>query len=182
MFHGPSALGQQEEGKGLSVIAMTMQVLTIILFLMPAIALSVEKADFVLVKKSERKLYLKSGAKVLNVYHIALGAHPRGHKQQEGDERTPEGRYVLDWKNASSAFYKAIHISYPNRKDKADAARRGVSPGGAIMIHGQRNGFGWLGFVVQWFNWTDGCIAVTDGDMDEIWSAVDAGTPIEIVP
>ncbi len=156
--------------------------LTIILLLLPAFAFPDAGADFVLVKKSERKLYLKSGGKILNVYRVAFGVNPRGHKQQEGDERTPEGRYVLDKKKTDSDFYKAIHISYPNGKDKENAAASGVSPGGAIMIHGQRNGFGWLGFIVQCFKWTDGCIAVTNGEMDEIRGAVQVGTPIEIIP
>jgi murein L,D-transpeptidase YafK len=104
-----------------------------------------------------------------------------GHKQQEGDERTPEGKYLLDYKKDDSAFYKAIHISYPNQNDIENAKKRGVSPGGLIMIHGQRNGLGWLSFASQFFNWTNGCIAVTNSEMEEIWLAVDAGTPIEIV-
>jgi murein L,D-transpeptidase YafK len=145
-------------------------------------ALAADKADGVLVNKSERKLYLKSGDKILKAYPVVFGANPAGHKEQEGDERTPEGRYLLDWKKSDSAFYKAIHISYPNEQDKKAAAERGVSPGGAIMIHGQPNGFGGLAFIMQSFDWTDGCIAVTNEAMDEIWEAVPGGTPIEIVP
>jgi murein L,D-transpeptidase YafK len=141
-----------------------------------------DKADLVLVNKSERKLYLKSGDKILKTWPVVFGANPVGHKQQEGDERTPEGRYLLDWKKSDSAFYKAIHISYPNEQDKKAAAERGVSPGGAIMIHGQPNGYGGLAFIMQRFDWTDGCIAVTNEAMDEIWEAVPGGTPIEIVP
>jgi murein L,D-transpeptidase YafK len=140
------------------------------------------KADMVLVYKSESKLLLKKGEKTLREYNVAFGASPKGHKQKAGDERTPEGRYILDYKKADSSYYKAIHISYPNAEDIANAKKLGVSPGGDIMIHGQRNGFGWLGFIIQWFNWTDGCIAVKNSDMDEIWRMVDVGTPIVIYP
>lgn len=143
---------------------------------------SLEKADFVLVDKSESTLYLMNNGKTIKVYKIALGGNPAGHKQKEGDERTPEGRYVLDYKNENSKYYKSFHISYPNETDKKNAKMLGMNPGGQIMIHGQKNGFGWLAFIMQRFNWTDGCIAVTNSEMREIWHAVDAGTPIEIRP
>ena len=139
-----------------------------------------ETADSVLVDKSDEKLYLLKDGDVIAEYSVAFGANPGGHKQQEGDERTPEGHYVLDYRKADSAFYKAIHISYPNEADKQAAAARGVDPGGLIMIHGQRNYLGWLSFITQRFNWTDGCIAVTNSEMDEIWNAVVDNTPIEI--
>ncbi|MFW5936693.1 MAG: L,D-transpeptidase family protein, partial [Desulfosalsimonas sp.] len=114
---------------------------------------------------------------------VALGGNPRGHKQQEGDGRTPEGLYVLDYKNPNSEFYKSIHISYPNADDRKTARELGVSPGGAIMIHGQKNGADRLSTeIIQLFNWTDGCIAVTNSAMDEIWQAVDINTPIRIKP
>ena len=139
-----------------------------------------EHADSVLVDKSDEKLFLLKDGSVIAEYSVSFGANPEGHKQQEGDERTPEGSYVLDHKKADSVFYKAIHISYPNEADKKSAAARGVDPGGAIMIHGQRNRLGWLSFITQRFNWTDGCIAVTNAEMDEIWNSVAANTPIEI--
>lgn len=139
-------------------------------------------ADFVLVKKSESKLYLMKQGKIIGQYYIALGAHPKGHKQQQGDERTPEGRYILDYKNAHSAFYKSIHISYPDKADRKRAQKAHVNPGGDIMIHGQKNGWEWASFISQHFNWTDGCIAVSNKDMDQIWNAVKVGTPIEIKP
>ena len=138
--------------------------------------------DLVLVDKSEKKIYLLSEGKQLKEYDVVFGENPKGHKQQEGDERTPEGRYILDYKKADSSFYKAIHISYPNEEDKARARKIGVDPGGLIMIHGQKNGFGWLSWLMQWFNWTDGCIAVTNAEMDEIWQLVEVGIPIEIRP
>lgn len=141
-----------------------------------------EKADRVVVNKSESRLYLERGGKTFASFRAAFGAEPKGHKEQEGDERTPEGRYILDSKNANSTYYKAIHISYPNQQDSAVAKARGVEPGGLIMVHGQKNGFGWLTPIAQWFNWTDGCVAVSNKDMDTIWKAVDVGTPIEILP
>jgi len=138
------------------------------------------EVDLVLVDKSEKKMYLLSEGKQFKEYHVVFGSNPKGHKLQEGDERTPEGKYVLDYKKADSSFYKAIHISYPNEEDKAKAKKMGVSPGGLIMIHGQKNGFGWLSWLMQRFNWTNGCIAVTNSEMDEIWQLVKVGTPIEI--
>jgi len=138
--------------------------------------------DSVLVKKAESKMYLVSNGKPVKEYKVAFGANPKGHKQKEGDERTPEGKYILDYKKEDSSFYKAIHISYPSAEDIARAKANGVNPGGLIMIHGQRNGLGWLAWATQWFNWTDGCIAVTNVEMEEIWGLVKIGTPIEIKP
>ncbi len=104
-----------------------------------------------------------------------------GHKRQEGDERTPTGSYILDYKNENSNYYRSIHVSYPNAADKAQAKKRGVSAGGDIMIHGQKNGLGHLAAITQQRDWTDGCIAVTNDEMDEIMSVYKAGMPIEIV-
>lgn len=157
-------------------------VVLIFLLAMPAASFGLEKADMVVVDKSESRLYLKRSGQIIKQYHVVFGPDPEGHKQQEGDGRTPEGRYVLDYKNADSDFYKSIHISYPNRADRLRAARSGVDPGGEIMIHGQKNGAGWLASISKYFNWTQGCIAVSNKAMDEIWQAVDAGTPIEIKP
>ncbi|MGO1282710.1 MAG: L,D-transpeptidase family protein [Psychrobacter sp.] len=137
--------------------------------------------DKVFVDKSERRLQLLSGDDVIRTYHIALGDSPVGHKQQEGDQRTPVGTYTLDYKNENSIAHRSIHISYPNAADKARAQQLGVSPGGDIMIHGQMNGFGHLASINQKYDWTDGCIAVTDDEMDEIMAAVKIGTTIEIV-
>lgn len=134
------------------------------------------------VQKSERRMQLMSGGKPIKEYRIALGAQPAGHKRWQGDERTPEGRYVLDWRNPNSIAHKSIHISYPNAEDMAAAKSMGVPPGGAIMIHGAANGYGWWGWVLQLIDWTDGCIAVTNREMDEIWTLVQDGTPIEINP
>lgn len=137
--------------------------------------------DKVLVIKSERVLKLLSGDNVIKSYHIALGANPVGHKQQEGDNRTPVGSYTLDYKNENSIAHRSIHISYPNAADTARAQSLGVSPGGDIMIHGQMNGFGHFAWFSQQRDWTEGCIAVTNDEMDEIMAAVNVGTPIEII-
>ncbi|MGA3223343.1 MAG: L,D-transpeptidase family protein [Acidobacteriaceae bacterium] len=135
-------------------------------------------ADKVLVLKRQRKLYLIQGSKVLKRYSVSLGGHPIGPKIREGDRKTPEGKYVLDWHNSESQFYKSIHISYPNATDLSRAKKLDVSPGGDLFIHGQPNEFSAPG--KQPGDWTDGCIAVSNEEMDEIWRAVADGTPIEI--
>ena len=139
-------------------------------------------ADSVLVDKSERKLYLLRDGIKYREYSIALGPRPRGHKLHAGDERTPEGRYILDFKTEKSDFYKAIHISYPNEQDTKRALAIGAAPGGSIMIHGMPNNTTLPPELIQMFNWTDGCIAVTNEEMDEIWQLVSNGTPISIHP
>lgn len=138
------------------------------------------QVDLVMVDKSARKMMLMDNGKVIKTYRIALGANPKGHKQQEGDQRTPEGRYILDYKNEQSSFYRSMHISYPNRQDKAVARKSGVSPGGMIMVHGQNKQFAWASGVTQYLDWTAGCIAITNDEMDEFMALVRVGTPIEI--
>jgi len=140
------------------------------------------RADRVVVRKGERRLELYQGATLLRTYAIALGRVPRGPKQQEGDGRTPEGHYLLDYRNPRSSYHKALHVSYPSAADTLAARNRGVSPGGLIMLHGVRNGLGFVGRLHRIFDWTDGCIAVTDAEIDEIWRSVTDGTPIEIQP
>ena len=138
--------------------------------------------DLVRVLKAERKLQLLSASVVQKEFQVALGGSPVGHKQREGDQKTPEGSYVLDYKKSDSAFYKAIHISYPNAEDIARAKKEGVSPGGQIMIHGQKNGLGWLSSVFQSVDWTNGCVALSNADMEEVWKLVKPGTQIELRP
>ncbi len=140
--------------------------------------------DRVLVKKSERMMELHKDGAVYRTYRISLGDQPRGHKLQEGDERTPEGNYVLDWRNPNSSFHKSIHVSYPNDLDRTVARSLGVSPGGMIMIHGLPN---WLSSprLAEEYrrrDWTDGCIAVGNEEIEEIWRLVRNGTPITILP
>ena len=138
--------------------------------------------DRVVVLKRERTLQLLSQGKVIKSYKVALGGDPVGPKTRQGDHKTPEGIYVLNSRNAHSQFYKSIHISYPDAKDREVARQKGVSPGGDVFVHGLPNGYGWMGASHRLKDWTDGCIAVTNEEMDEIWIAVPDGTPIEIRP
>ncbi|HEY4744870.1 MAG TPA: L,D-transpeptidase family protein [Desulfuromonadaceae bacterium] len=139
-------------------------------------------ADKVVVLKRERLLMLLKGGEILRRYRVALGRQPLGRKFRQGDGKTPEGLYVLDRRNAASRFYRSLHISYPNAADVALARRCGVDPGRDIMIHGLPRGFEELGSAHTARNWTKGCIAVSNGEMDEIWHLVPDGTPIEIKP
>ena len=140
------------------------------------------EVDRVIVYKHERKLVLLSQGKELKSYKVALGGTPVGPKARQGDHRTPEGVYVLDSQNARSQYYKAFHISYPNATDKAAARKLGVDPGGAIMLHGLPKQYAWIGKSHALHDWTDGCIAVTNEEMDELWQLIRVGTPIEIRP
>jgi murein L,D-transpeptidase YafK len=140
------------------------------------------KADRVIVMKKERTLTLMSQGKVLKTYKVALGGDPVGAKTRQGDHKTPEGVYQLDRRNAQSQFYKSIHISYPDAKDTTRAKKLGVSPGGDVYVHGLPNGYKWLGAGHRLKDWTDGCVAVTDEEIDEIWRVVPDGTVIEIRP
>ena len=139
-------------------------------------------ADRVVVLKKERTLQLLSQGRVVKAYRVALGGDPVGPKARQGDHRTPEGAYVLDSRNVHSQFYKSIHISYPSTRDRAAARAQGVSPGGDVFVHGLPKGYGWVGASHRLKDWTDGCIAVTNEEIDEIWAAVADGTPIEIRP
>ena len=138
--------------------------------------------DLVQVIKSKRQMFLIEQGKIIKQFTIALGANPIGHKQQEGDERTPEGRYILDYRNPNSGYFKSLHVSYPNKQDLARAKAKGVDAGGMIMIHGQRNGFGWAASLTQRRDWTNGCMALSNEDMQVVWDLVQVGTPIEILP
>src|SRR5664279_3045190 len=132
------------------------------------------RADLVLVSKKKREMVLLRGESVLRTYRIALGRAPEGPKRAAGDGRTPEGRYTIDWRNPRSKYHLSLHISYPDAADLARAREAGVDPGGDIMIHGLKDG------VRQEGDWTEGCIAVTDEEMDEIWGLVGEGAPIWI--
>jgi murein L,D-transpeptidase YafK len=140
-------------------------------------------ADRVLVVKSERRLYLVQNNKIVHSYPIALGRSPIGHKVFQGDGRTPEGLYVLDRRNAGSQFYRSILISYPNAHDLALAQQYGNRPGGLVMIHGQPTYEQNMGYhESRTWDWTEGCIAVSNADMDEIWRSTQEGTLIEVLP
>jgi len=140
------------------------------------------KADLVIVRKSKRILQLLRDGRPFKTYQIALGPQPQGPKRMAGDGRTPEGVYTLDWRNPNSNFYRAIHVSYPEPHDLEPARRWGVPAGGLIMIHGLPNGVPAQRVGHPWSDWTDGCIAVTNQEMDEIWRLVDDGTTIIIYP
>ena len=138
--------------------------------------------DRVVIEKSARRLTLFSHGTIIRTYGVALGRNSKGPKQKQGDGRTPEGVYTIDSRNSDSSFHRALHVSYPNSQDRARAAALGVDPGGAIMIHGIRNGLGWVGSLHRTLDWTKGCIAVTDGEIEEIWNEVPVGTVVEIKP
>lgn len=139
-------------------------------------------ADELVVRKGERKLYVLREGEVLRTYDIALGRNPEGHKEREGDFRTPEGTYRIDWRKPDSAFYLAMHISYPNESDRQRAERRGVDPGGMIMIHGLPNEPKYPRRDYFRTDWTDGCIAVSNAAMIDLWLSVPDDTPITILP
>jgi murein L,D-transpeptidase YafK len=113
---------------------------------------------------------------------VSLGDDPIGPKRAEGDGRTPEGVYVLDSRKSDSSFHRALHVSYPSASDAVQARASGVNPGGLIMVHGLPNGLGLLGRLHRFYDWTDGCVAVTNAEIEEIWSAVTDGTQIRIEP
>ena len=146
-----------------------------------AIAAPVQ-ADKIIVLKSARSMTLLSGGKALKTYKVALGSVPVGPKQVEGDHKTPEGDYVIDAKNANSQFHLSLHISYPSAADQQRARSLGARPGGAIMIHGLAKPFAYLGPLHRQTDWTDGCIAVTNAEIEEIWKMVSIGTRVEIRP
>lgn len=141
-----------------------------------------ELADLVVVIKSKRIMFLIKEGKILKAYRVALGKNPSGRKLSQGDGRTPEGRYYIAGRNPDSSFYKALKISYPNEKDFEDAHRLNLNPGGGVMIHGLSKKVEYLGKYHIIDDWTEGCIAVTNEEMDEIWSAVPDGTAVEILP
>lgn len=134
--------------------------------------------DLIVVIKSERVMYLYADGLPIKSFDIGLGDSPAGDKREEGDEKTPEGAYVLDWRNPDSLYHRSIHISYPNAQDRARAQANGVDPGGMIMIHGQPN----YAFEERVGDWTNGCIAISNRAIDYMWQHVPMGTPIHILP
>jgi murein L,D-transpeptidase YafK len=140
------------------------------------------KADSILILKKDHVMELLASGKVIRIYKVALGRGGLAAKEREGDGRTPEGHYIIDEKNAASHYHKALHISYPNADDRKRASKMGVLPGGAIMIHGLPNGMEWIGASHRLYDWTLGCVAVSDAEIDEIWNMVPVGTAVEIRP
>jgi murein L,D-transpeptidase YafK len=148
----------------------------------PALVAPGERVTRIVVEKAARRMLLERNGAAPRIYNVVLGAAPVGHKQQQGDSRTPEGMYAIDFKNPKSRYHLALRISYPNVADRQRAHRLGVDPGGDIMIHGLPNGLGFFGRLLRERDWTDGCVAVTNREIEEIWSVVDVGTPVEIRP
>ncbi len=139
-------------------------------------------ADIIVIQKSAHVMSLMRGSQVLRTYKIALGRSPTGPKTKAGDHKTPEGMYSIDGKKPNSKFHLALHISYPSEADRERARQLGVSPGGDIEIHGLQNGLGWIGSLHRTFDWTDGCVALTNAEIEEVWNLVSVGTPVRITP
>ncbi|MGC3988398.1 MAG: L,D-transpeptidase family protein [Chthoniobacteraceae bacterium] len=137
-------------------------------------------ANRVVVDKSDGTLTLFRGDKVLKSYSVALGRGAAGAKAREGDNETPEGNYRIVAHVRDSQFHRALRVSYPNASDEAHARQLGLEPGSDIMIHGIKNGLGWVGRMQRWVNWTAGCVAVTDPEIEQIYAAVPDGTVVEI--
>jgi murein L,D-transpeptidase YafK len=147
-----------------------------------AVASDFPVADKIVVEKTSRKLHLLNHGVPFRTFDIALGPEPDGDKEKEGDQRTPEGYYMLDGRNPDSDFFLSIHISYPNAADRAEANKKGVDPGGQIMIHGQPNVPMYSAAYYAREDWTNGCIAVSNSDMIDIWLMTPNSVPIEILP
>ncbi len=169
------ALGLWVRGAGAALLAAS-------LFACATPQAPTQFADRVVVEKAKRSMHLVQNGRVLKSYRVALGQDPVGHKVQQGDSRTPEGVYIIDFRREQSRFNLALRVSYPNAQDRQFAAARGVDPGGEIYIHGQPNGGVNPARLVNGRDWTDGCIAVTNPEMSEIWALVRDGTPVEIRP
>nr|WP_206355552.1 L,D-transpeptidase family protein [Vibrio maerlii] len=159
---------------------MLLKTLLVVLLNVVAFSCFTKEIDLVKVDKSKRRLYLMANQEVIKEYRIALGANPQGHKKVEGDKKTPEGFYRIIAKNEESRFYRSLRIDYPNEYDASRAFSQGQNPGGDIMIHGLKNGETRAGRYVQSFDWTDGCIALLNHEMDELFDMIEVGTPIQI--
>ncbi len=159
---------------------MTRLLALLLWFSLPTFSHAQPEIDLVVVDKSKRAMYLFSGFDMIKEYKVALGKQPKGHKQREGDFRTPEGWYMLDFVIEESSFHRSMHINYPNEVDRFKAQSRGEKPGGNIKIHGQKNGEKRSPSFTQSFDWTDGCIALTNEEMDEFLNLVPSGTSIYI--
>lgn len=175
------ALRQEVDGRGNEIAALQEKIRALEQKLF-VLATQKGSIDRILIEKKERRLSLLSKGEVLKTYRIALGGNPIGPKERQGDNRTPEGAYVIDARNRDSRYHLSLHISYPNERDRKRARELGVPPGGNIMIHGIKNGFAWVGDAHTEFDWTQGCIAVTDEEIEEIARLTPNGTVVEIRP
>jgi murein L,D-transpeptidase YafK len=150
--------------------------------LVPAGSPPAERPDRILVVKGRHEMSLLKDGRVLRTYTVSLGRNPVGPKTHAGDHKTPEGLYRIDWRNPYSRFHLSLHISYPEQRNTAEAERESLEAGGDIMIHGLPNRLWWIGRFQRLIDWTDGCIAVTNSEIDQLWRVVPDGTPIEIRP
>ena len=172
-------LQQESKSKGNEIITLQKRIEELE---QKVFALQKGPVDKILIEKKKRRLTLISKGEVLKTYKIALGGDPIGPKERQGDNKTPEGTYIIDSRNRGSRYHLSLHISYPNEKDKKRAKEQGVSPGGDIMIHGIKNGLSWVGGSHSEVDWTKGCIAVTDEEIEEIEKLAPNGTVVEIRP
>lgn len=174
-------LQQDNTNKGNEIVALQKKIEALKKTVF-AFALRNGSVDKIVIEKKARRLMLISTGEVIKTYKIALGGNPIGPKEREGDNKTPEGIYCIDARNNDSRYHRSLHISYPNERDKRRAKELGVSPGGDIMIHGLKQGFSWVGDAHTEVDWTKGCIAVTDEEVEEINKLAPNGTIVEIRP
>jgi murein L,D-transpeptidase YafK len=166
----------------IQLVAMLLAALLVPSSFTPVVAGDFPIADKVLVEKGKRQLHLLKNNQPFRTFQIALGSAPEGDKEREGDQKTPEGQYYLDLRNSDSDFFLSIRVSYPNSVDRAAASQKGIDPGGQIMIHGQPNMPIYSKSYYSSEDWTNGCIAVSNSDMIDIWLMTPNNVPIEIVP
>ncbi len=164
------------------MISRSRAVVALCSLLCSIVASAESPADRIVIEKSSHRMTLYRGGQQIRTYKVSLGGEPKGAKTRQGDHRTPEGDYVIDARNEHSHYYKSLHVSYPNAADRERARKLRANPGGDIMIHGLPNGEGDIGKAHLLHDWTDGCIAVTDEEMDEIWKLVPTGTVVQIRP
>jgi murein L,D-transpeptidase YafK len=155
---------------------------TLFVFALSSFASVQPQADRIVILKSQRTMHLYRAGAIIKTYNVALGSQPVGAKTRQGDHRTPEGVYRIDARNSKSQFHLALHVSYPNQQDRDRARKLGISPGGDIMIHGLPDAYAFLGSLHRQRDWTEGCIAVTNAEIEEIWKLVPIGTEVEIKP
>jgi murein L,D-transpeptidase YafK len=169
-------------GKSLAFITSVLLVLFLLALPFGVFSRPAKQVDRILIQKKKRSLSPMSGNEVLKTYKVALGTEPVEPQERQGDHRTPEGMYSVDRKIPNSQFHKALHTSYPNAADREHARKLGVSPGGDVEIHGLGAEWGWVGSNHTLKDWTDGCIAVTNEEIDAIYPQVSPGTVVEILP
>ena len=171
------------KGKLISAIIVITAVILGVYYVYPEPELPPDiKVDLLIVYKSRRLMEAYSGTRIVKKYKVSLGRNPFGDKQFEGDKKTPEGVYSINAKNPNSGYHKNLGISYPNQQDINEARKLGKPTGGDVKIHGLRNGLGIIGKFHRWYDWTAGCIALTDEEVDELYVTVAVGTKIDIRP